>query len=206
MHHPLWNARLLKVGKAECPGRILRVDNVADTERQRLSPDDDLVADVRGYRTSLVLPPRVAHGVLIVEVVRVLAESDGARTGAGVGAVERIRRLVYEPFAKEEVVVLVKPVVFVHLQPGARGCQAIAARCEQPQVLRVLPHAKSLTQESRHVQTAQPAFFGRAATRSVGQDRARWRRHRQHRGGGIGYVKRIAGSYCEARGERARPE
>ena len=44
MHHPLRDARPLKVGEAEHRGHILRIDHVADAERQRLSPHDDLVA------------------------------------------------------------------------------------------------------------------------------------------------------------------
>ena len=70
MNHPLRNARLLKVGEAERPGRILRVDDVTDAKRQRLSPHHDLIADVGGHRTGLVLPPRVANRVLVVERVR----------------------------------------------------------------------------------------------------------------------------------------
>src|SRR5216683_3945766 len=43
MDHPLGVARLLQIGEAKAPGKILRVDHVAYPERQRLSPDHDLI-------------------------------------------------------------------------------------------------------------------------------------------------------------------
>src|SRR5216683_8159739 len=43
MDHPLRVAGLLQIGEAKAPGKILRVDHVAYPERQRLSPDHDLV-------------------------------------------------------------------------------------------------------------------------------------------------------------------
>src|ERR1700728_1245565 len=115
MDHPLRDARLLEVGETEGPGSIDRVDDIADAERERLSPHHDLITYEGGQRTGLVLPPCVANRILIVELVAVLA--------LAISAVPRIRRLVHEPFAHEEIIVLVETVVLIHLQPGARYCK-----------------------------------------------------------------------------------
>src|SRR6266851_5811780 len=75
MDHPLRVARLLQIGEAKAPGKILRVDNVAYPERQRLSPDHDLIPYKQLEGTGLVLPPRVADRVSIVIIVGEMAEA-----------------------------------------------------------------------------------------------------------------------------------
>src|SRR6266446_5531550 len=69
MDHPIWLARLLQVGEAEGPGRVIGVDDVAHAEAQRLAPHHDLVANEGGQWAPLVLPPRIADVVLIQGVV-----------------------------------------------------------------------------------------------------------------------------------------
>ncbi len=73
MDHPLWLSRLLQVGEAEGPGRVIGVDDVAHAEAQRLAPDHDLVADEGGQWAPLVLPPRIADVILIQGVVGEMA-------------------------------------------------------------------------------------------------------------------------------------
>src|ERR1700752_940055 len=99
MNHPLWDAGLLKVGKPERPGSILRIDDISYAERQRLAPDHDLITDKGGERPPLILPPGVTYRVLIVKIIHEMAETGGVsgdeaacRIGRIVRAIERIRR------------------------------------------------------------------------------------------------------------------
>src|SRR5215472_9591609 len=80
--------------------------------------------------------------------------------------VERIRRLVDEPLAHEERVVLVEPVVLVDLKQRARHRQVIAAQCVLLQSGWILPHPERLGAIARDVQATKPTML------------ASWRRSR----------------------------
>src|SRR5229473_1769317 len=84
MDHPLRSTRLFKVSEAEVPGRVLRVDDVAHPECQRLTPHHNLVTQVEVQRPIGEPPPGVAHGVLIVKTVEPIH-----RQMAGVAAWQR---------------------------------------------------------------------------------------------------------------------
>ena len=60
--------RLLEVGEAEVPGEILRIDDVAHAEGQRLAPGHDLAAHEQRQRPGRVLPVRVPDVILVVIV------------------------------------------------------------------------------------------------------------------------------------------
>src|SRR5207245_2311517 len=75
MDHPLRVARLLEIGEAEVPAQILRVDHVTHAERQRLAPHHDLITDEGRQRAGLVLPPEIAHLVVVVKIVSEMAEA-----------------------------------------------------------------------------------------------------------------------------------
>src|ERR1700732_437073 len=134
MDHPLCVARLLEVGEAERPGGVLGIDHVAYTKGDRLAPDHDLITYVGSQRAGLVLPPGVTHLIRVVPVIHemTIAGRLDASVVLDIRAVPRIRRRGHEPFAYEEVVVLVKPIVFIHLQQRARYREIVAARREVP--------------------------------------------------------------------------
>src|SRR5438132_8330903 len=123
MQHPLRNPRLLEVGKAERPSCVLRINHVAHTKGDRLPPDHYLIADKSREWAGFILPPGIAHRILIVKIVHEMAEAGGiaCRSTAGrirgiIGAIERVGWLVDEPFPHKEGVVLVQSIILVDLQ------------------------------------------------------------------------------------------
>src|SRR5215471_12921490 len=155
MDHPLRNARLFEVGETEGPAGIGGIDHVTDAERQRLSPYHYLVANKGGQRTGFVLPPRIAELVGIVVAIHIMAEASVVGGCCAIlriiRTIERIRRFVCEPSAREERVVLVQAVVPIDLKQRARLRKVVAALCVSHQVSWVLPHAKGLAAVTRDV-------------------------------------------------------
>jgi hypothetical protein len=172
MEHPLRNARLLEVSEPERPSGVGRVNHVTDAEGQGLPPDHDLVADIGGQWTPLILPPGVTDGVLVVKFVPVHAQA--------IRADERIGRLVHESFAHEKAVVLIQFIILVDLEPSPRGREIVAAGCIIPQRGRILPHAERLAKKTRDMQPSQGTIL--LAGKHL----------RQHPGGRAGNAERIS--------------
>src|SRR5215472_8861098 len=118
MYHPERIARLLQIGEAESPGSVLRIDDVTNPECERLAPYYDLITGIYGQRTDPRLPPGVSHVITVVEAIEEMAEACRAcapvRWIAGIGirvivcAVERVWRLIDEPFAHEKRIVFIE--------------------------------------------------------------------------------------------------
>ncbi len=51
----------------------MRIDDVADPERQRLAPHHDLITNEGGQRAGFVFPPGIADLVVVVQVVGEMA-------------------------------------------------------------------------------------------------------------------------------------
>src|SRR3990172_2803288 len=130
MEHPQRQARLLQIGKAEAPAQILRIDDVADPERNRFAPGDDLSTHEGRKRSGRILPPYLADTVLIVEVV-------GARgitcrpVDEGItlpARLKRIGRFVDAPKPQEEFISLIEIVVDIELEQILLGGQRVIGR------------------------------------------------------------------------------
>src|SRR5262249_33498269 len=135
--------------------------HVTDAEGQRLPPYYYLIADERRERPCFIFPPCIAELIRVVEAVHHVAEARMVWSVIEliIRAVERIRRLVHEPSAGKERVVLVETVIPVNLKERARNRQVIAAQCVPFQRGRVLPHPERLAAVARDMQATEPACF-----------------------------------------------
>src|SRR5215472_9589283 len=114
-----------------------------------------------------------------------------------VGTIERVGWFVSKPFAHEESVVLVEPVVLVDLEQAACHGEIVAAPRVLPQRTWILPHPERLAAVSRNMKSAEPRFLWcrgrwRGRLRNPRTRRSCGGCLRQHVGDGIGDIKVIS--------------